>query len=449
MPFPQDFVWGTATSSYQIEGMFAGDGRGECIWTRFSHTPGKIADGSNGDVACDHYHRFPEDVALMKALHMDAYRFSISWARVLPQGTGTINQIGLDFYDRLVDELLRNGITPSGTLYHWDLPQALEDRGGWTNPDIPAWFAEYTDVVARRLGDRVKFWSTLNEPWCTAFLGYWLGVHAPGQRDQKLGFRAAHQTLLAHAAAVPILRQHSHDAKVGITLNLVPHDPASDKPEDVRVARMADVISNDWFLDPVFRGEYPAEALAELTAMGLMEGIDASEVKAAKLPLDFLGVNYYMRWVHEYDPSAPGQSRNRFPDDAEFTDIGWEVYERGLLDTLLKVHRDYSPAEIYINECGAAYSDPDQAEGEIVEDPKRVAFLRRYLGAAESALHQGVPLKGWFTWSLLDNFEWAEGYSKRFGIVHVDFATQKRTLKRSGIYMREVAKTGDVGVSAE
>jgi beta-glucosidase len=449
MSFPQDFVWGAATSSYQIEGMTPSNGRGECIWTRFSHTEGKIKGGGTGDVACDHYHRYRDDVALLRSLDLNAYRFSISWARVLPTGTGTVNSAGLDFYDRLVDALLEVGIAPNVTLYHWDLPQALEDRGGWTNHDIAGWFADYTAIVAQRLGDRVRRWTTLNEPWCTAMFGYLYGIHAPGHCDPQMAYRAAHHTLLAHAAAVPVVRQYSPKSEVGISLNLVPQDPATDHPEDVRLARRADQGSNGWFLDPVFRGEYPAELLAELTNKGVMEGIDVSEIKNSSQPLDFLGINYYMRWVHEHIPDQPDATRNRFPANAEFTDMEWEVYPQGLHDTLMRVHRECAPVAIYVTECGAAYPEPEQARGEVLEDPQRVSFLKRYLEAAEAALHKGVPLKGWFTWSLLDNFEWAEGYTKRFGIVHIDFATQKRTLKRSAHYLRGVARTGSLTASAE
>lgn len=445
MAFPLDFLWGTATSSYQIEGAETEFGRGECIWTRFSRTPGKVKSGATGAVACDHYHRYREDVALMRSLGFQAYRFSISWPRVLPLGTGAINAEGLDFYDRLVDTLLEAGIQPFPTLYHWDLPQALEDKGGWTNPDMPKWFADYTDLVTRRLGVRIGAWITLNEPWCTAMLGYLYGTHAPGITDEKKAYQAAHQTHLSHAAAMAVIRQNCPGAKAGTTLNIVPQLPASDDPRDVALARREDASANRWFLDPVFKGEYPADLLVELTSRGILDGIDVSEVKQAAVPMDFLGINYYMRWVLAHDPADHAKSHHAFPADAQFTAMGWEVYPQGLADTLLRVHREYGPKAIYVTECGAAYPDPDtlpDANAAVLDDPQRVDFFRGYLSAAEQAIAGGVPLKGFFAWSLLDNFEWAHGYDKRFGIVHVDYQTQKRTPKQSACYLQQVVQTG-------
>jgi beta-glucosidase len=444
MPFPASFIWGTATSSYQIEGAETSDGRGECIWTRFTRKPGAIQDGSTGEVACDHYHRYREDVALMRDLGFGAYRFSISWPRVQPQGTGATNPAGLDFYDRLTDELLKHQIRPFATLYHWDLPQALEDKGGWTNPDMPKWFADYADIVTRRLGSRIEAWITLNEPWCTAHMGYHFGEHAPGIRDEKKTFQAAHYTHLAHAAGMAVIRQNCPGAKAGITLNVSPQIPATDHPEDIKLAHQGDSTQNRWFLDPVFKGEYPADTLAELDSRGILDGIDVSEICKAAVPMDFLGINYYMRWVLAHVPGKPGQSRHAFPADAEFTEMGWEVYPQAMADLLVRIHREYGPHEIHITECGAAFPDPETATEAVVEDPRRVAFYKGYLGAAESAIAQGVPLNGFFAWSLLDNFEWAYGYTKRFGIVHVDYKTQKRTPKRSAYYLQQVMRTGSL-----
>jgi beta-glucosidase len=432
MSFPKDFLWGAATASYQIEGAALQDGRGECIWTRFSHTAGKTQNGDTGDVACDHYHHFRDDVALMKELGLQAYRFSISWARVVPGGIGSVNTAGLDFYDQLLDELLKANIQPWATLYHWDLPQVLQDQGGWANPESPKWFANYTDVVTKRLGDRVAGWVTLNEPWCTAFLGNLIGEHAPGLHDAQTAYQVAHHLLLAHGAAMPVIRQNAPDAKAGITLNLTTYYPATDDEADIQAAKYQDNILNRWFLDPIFSGCYPDEAVEYVKPA--LEGINLDDAHSAMVPNDFLGVNYYMRWIVKHN-AAPDASL--LPPNAEFTDMGWEVYPQGMTDTLVRIHRDYHPPEIYITENGAAYSDPLPSNG-IVEDPKRVDFLRGYLGAAESAIEQGVPLKGYFVWSLMDNFEWAFGYSKRFGIIHVDFPTQKRTLKRSARYYQSV-----------
>lgn len=433
MSFPKDFLWGAATASYQVEGAALQDGRSECIWTRFSHTPGKVQNGDTGDIACDHYHLYKNDVALMKELGLQAYRFSVSWPRVIPGGAGAINDIGLDFYDHLVDELLNVGIQPWITLYHWDLPQILQDQGGWVNPDSPRWFADYTDVVTRRLGDRVKSWTTHNEPWCTSFLSNMLGQHAPGLQDPPVAFKVAHNVLISHGTSAAVIRRNVSGATVGITLNLVPFTPATEREQDIHEANRADVFTNRWFLDPVFRGKYPSEGVELFRAA--LDGIDLDAVAAANVDSDFLGINYYMRWIVKHD-AAPNEKL--FPPDSEFTDMEWEVYPQGMTDMLLRVHREYNPPAIYITENGSAYTDPPMPVDGVVEDPQRVAFLNKYLGAAELAIEQGVPLKGYFAWSLMDNFEWAYGYSKRFGIVYVDFATQKRTLKRSAHYYRSI-----------
>jgi beta-glucosidase len=440
MNFPKDFVWGVAASSYQIEGAAREDGRGECTWTRFSHTPGKVANGDTGDVACDHYHRYQEDIALMRDLGVHSYRFSVSWPRILPTGRGTVNEAGLDFYSRVVDTLLAQGIQPAATLYHWDFPQVLEDQGGWTNPDSVKWFVDYADVVTRALGDRIKFWIDFNEPWCSSILGYLWGVHAPGLQDPVKAYRAAHHIMLAHGAVVPVIRQNSPGAQVGITLNLAPQVPATSSPEDIRLAWRADAFMNRWFLDPVFKGSYPVDYVNVLGKT--LDGLDLDAVKAAAVPTDFLGINYYMRWLVGALPGRPGESTSFTPEGAELTDMGWEVYPQGLTDMLVRIHRETSVPAIYITECGAAYPEAPAPVNGIYEDPKRVAFLKGYFEAASLAIQQGVPLKGFYVWSLLDNFEWSFGYDKRFGIVHVDFATQKRTLKRSALYLKDVIRAG-------
>jgi beta-glucosidase len=429
MAFPKDFLWGVAASSYQIEGGALTEGRGECIWYNFSHTPGKVQDGDTGDVACDHLHLYKEDVQLMADLGVQAYRFSVSWPRVIPEGTGRINEQGLDFYDNLVDELLKHGIQPWLTLNHWDFPQALQNKGGWANPDSVQWFAEYTDVMTRSLGDRVRGWITHNEPWCVSILSNLLGIHAPGLNDPPTAYKVAHHLNLSHGAAMGVIRQNAPGVPAGITLNLSPAVPATDSEADAQAAQFFDATFNRWFLDPIFKGSYPADGIAMLN--GALDGIDLDAVKAAAVPMDFLGINFYNRTV----VSASGQAK--LPDNAQFTEMGWEVYPQALTDLLVRVARDYAPPAIYITENGAAFADPDPADG-VVEDPKRVDYLKGHFQAAENAIIQGVPLKGYFVWSLMDNFEWSFGYSKRFGIVHVDYATQKRTPKRSARFYQEM-----------
>ncbi len=434
--FPKDFIWGVATSAYQIEGASLEDGRGECIWHRFSHTYGNVWENHNGDVACDHYHRYSDDIRLMQSLGVHAYRFSTSWPRVLSTGTGQPNPAGLDFYDRLVDELLVTGIEPFLTLYHWDLPQALQDQGGWANPASVQWFASYAELMAKRLGDRVKHWATHNEPWVIAFMGNHLGVHAPGIQDLPTALRVAHHLLLSHGAAVPVIRQHVTDAQVGLVLDQVFFQPASDDPQDVQAARVKDNTRNLWFLNPIFKGHYPAEAVAHYG--NALDGIDLEAVKQAHLPLDFIGVNYYRRnFVGQ-------QGLVDSPADAPHTAMGWEIYPQGLYEILTRAALEYVPPAIYITENGAAFDDAPPQNG-VVEDPARVKYLQQHFEAAAKAIADGVPLKGYFVWSLLDNFEWAFGYDKRFGIVHVDFETLQRVPKRSALYLKEIIASSELG----
>lgn len=427
MNFPKDFIWGAATASYQIEGGGLEDGRGECIWHRFSHTPGKVYNGDTGDVACDHYHRYREDVALMAELGLDAYRFSIAWARVLPQGTGATNPAGLDFYDRLVDELLAADITPFVTLYHWDLPQALQDQGGWCNPDSAEWFVEYARLMSERLGDRVKHWTTFNEPFVSAFIGHWVGEHAPGIQDLPTALCAAHHHLLAHGAAMDVLRQQVPDGQAGIVLDVSPAEPATNSPNDQRAARLSDGYKQRWFLDPLFKGHYPAD-MVEAFGPALDE-IDLDAVQAANVPLDFLGINYYTRTVVGWDANNPPLYGRPVKPAGQYTAMGWEVYPQGLTNILVRIQRDYAPPAVYITENGASF--PDERHNGTVDDPARLAFLQDHIQAVGRALEQGVPLKGYFVWSLLDNFEWAYGYSKRFGIVYIDYETLERIPKAS------------------
>lgn len=427
--FPAGFVWGTATAAYQIEGAAREDGRGESIWDRFSHTPGITANGDTGDVACDHYHRWPEDIALMRQLGVDAYRLSIAWPRIVPAGTGRVNEPGLAFYDRLIDGLLEAGITPWVTLYHWDLPQPLEAAGGWPNRATAEAFAAYAGIVARRLGDRVRHWITLNEPWCSSILGYLRGEHAPGRRDLTAGLAASHTLLLGHGLAVPIIRSHSPGARVGITLNPVPVYPAGEDPLDLEAARRYDGHHNRWFLDPLYGRGYPTDMLALYGAAA--PAVPAEDLETIAAPTDFLGVNYYSPHYARHAPDRPPLFADSPRREGEHTAMGWLVEPRGLTDLLRRLAADYPVGEIYITENGAAYADPPPADGQ-VPDLARTRYYAGHLAACLDAIAEGVPLRGYFAWSLLDNFEWADGYTKRFGLTYVDFATQRRTLKASG-----------------
>lgn len=437
--FPPDFLWGAATSSYQIEGALHEDGRGSSIWDLFSAMPGKVYQGQNGEPAADHYHRMPEDVALMAELGLNGYRFSIAWPRILPEGTGTVNERGLDFYDRLVDTLLARGITPAVTLYHWDLPVTLHERGGWLNRDTASAFADYAEIVARRLGDRVDWWITHNEPWCAAFLGYGIGVHAPGMQDFSAACVAAHHLLLSHGLALPRLRAHVRPtAQLGITLNLYPIYSGDDRPETREAVERADIFSNRWFLDPVFQGRYPDGLFA---LMGAAEPpIQAGDLETIAAPIDFLGVNYYSRKVVRALPAdaatsewAPTGYDEIMVPGASYTQMGrgWEIYPAGLTDLLVRLHNDYAPRALAVTENGAAFEDQWNGDGQ-VHDPQRLQYVRDHLQAVGAALAQGAPVRGYFLWSLLDNFEWGEGYSKRFGVVYIDYASQRRVVKDSG-----------------
>ena len=448
--FPAGFVWGAATSAFQIEGGPDADGRGESIWDRFAASPGRIADGGDGRVACDHYHRWPEDIALLRDLGLGAYRFSIAWPRVMPDGRGAVNQAGLDFYDRLVDGLLAVGVAPFVTLYHWDLPQPLQDQGGWGARTTVDAFIHYADVVAARLGDRVRHWMTHNEPWCIATLGHEQGDHAPGLRDPALALRAAHHVLLSHGRAVPVLRARAPGAEVGIVLNLVPAEPATDGDGDRDAARWFDGFFNRWYLDPLFRGAYPADAVADRVARGQLPAgelpfVAAGDLAVIAAPIDFLGVNYYNPAVVRAEPAADGGPARvvEVVTDAPRTDMGWEVRPRALYDLLRRVARDYRPRRIYITENGAAFTDAPDADGRI-HDARRIAYLRGHLIEVSRAIDAGVPVAGYFHWSLLDNFEWGHGYSKRFGLVHVDFASQGRSPKDSAHAYRTIVAANSI-----
>jgi beta-glucosidase len=438
--FPPNFLWGVATSSYQIEGSVNEGGRGESIWDRFSRSPGKVLNGDTGDVACDHYHRWPEDVELMAELGVKAYRFSIAWPRIFPDGGTDLNRAGLDYYERLVDALLQRGIAPCPTLYHWDLPQALQERGGWTNRDVVDRFAHYAETMFRALGDRVRLWMTHNEPWVASFLGHFEGKHAPGMTDLQAALRAAHHILLSHGDAVHAFRTTRGHGAIGIVLDLHPIRAVSDSEADRRAARAADGYRNRWFLDPVLRGRYPDDLGPTWDRFGAgVDFVEAGDLERISAPIDFLGVNYYfperiraaragLGWsVAEREPATPT------------TAMGWEVDPSGLAALLLRLRDDYGPMPVYVTENGASFADELTAGA--VHDPERIDYLRRHFGAAHDALVAGVDLRGYFVWSLLDNFEWSFGYSQRFGIVYVDYGTLERIPKDSYHFYREVIAT--------
>jgi beta-glucosidase len=440
--FPDGFLWGAATSAYQIEGSPLADGAGPSIWHRFCHSPGLTRNGETGDIACDHYRRYADDVRLMRDLGLNAYRFSIAWARILPDGTGRVNPAGLAFYDRLVDALLDAGITPSITLYHWDLPAALDDRGGWLNRDVAQWFAEYATAMFRALGDRVKMWATLNEPWVVTDGGYLHGALAPGHRNHFEAPIATHNLMRAHGEAVRAFRADG-SGSIGMVVNLEPKVPASESAADGAATTRADAYMNRQYLDPLFRGEYPAE-LSEIFGAAWPSFPD-SDFDAIREPIDFLGVNYYTRGVTRYDPHAlPLRASNAPQPGKTYTETGWEVHAPALTDVLKWVTQRYGPMPLYVTENGSAFYDPPRADGGCVHDPLRVSYLRQHLGAVLDAIEQGADVRGYFAWSLLDNFEWSLGYSKRFGIVHVDYETQARTPKDSArLYSRIIATHGE------
>ena len=449
LTFPDGFSWGAATAAFQIEGATHEDGRTDSVWDTFCRTPGKVLGGDTGDSACDHYHRMPADVALLAELGLGTYRFSTSWARVRPDG-GRPNPKGLDFYSRLVDELLAKGIKPWLTLYHWDLPQALEDLGGWTSRDTAYRFAEYAQTVHDALGDRVPTWTTLNEPYCAALLGYAGGQHAPGRSDPRAAVAAVHHLLLAHGLGVRVLRDAGvggETGSVGITINVSPVSPADPRSAaDVDVARRVDGLQNRMWLDPVLRGRYPADVVEDLAPYGLGDLVQDGDLATIGGPIDVLGVNYYFTFPMRAaaEPRVPSEwvgaeNATDIPEGLPRTAMGWEVEPSGLRETLLRVHREYPGTPVVITENGAAFDDVMAPDG-AVHDEDRRSFLEGHLRAAHEAIEAGVDLRGYLAWSLLDNFEWAFGYSKRFGIVHVDYDTQLRTVKDSGLWYAEVAR---------
>jgi beta-glucosidase len=433
--FPPGFQFGAATSAYQIEGAASEDGRGPSWWDTFAHTPGRIRDASTGDVACDHYHRWAEDLNLMQALNLQAYRFSIAWPRVLPEGRGRLNPAGLDFYERLVDGLLARGITPYATLYHWDLPQPLADAGGWQVRETADAFAEFAQQAVRRLGDRVARWATLNEPRCSAYVGHLEGRHAPGLTDLRATLTAAHHLLLAHGRAVQALRAERAEASVGIVLDVKPYTAAAPGPEHEAAVKRADGVFNRWFLDPIFRGRYPDDIAADYA--GYLPPLHDGDFALMAQPIDHLGINYYTRGQVLHAPEAryPQAAEQRVPG-THYSTMEWEDWPEGLHAMLTRLHRDYAPKAIYVAENGAAEPDVMSADGRC-RDPARVNYLAGHLSACAHALAEGVPLDAYLAWSFMDNFEWGRGYTQRFGLVHVDYETQRRTPKDSALAYRD------------
>jgi beta-glucosidase len=469
LPFPEGFIWGTATASYQVEGAVHDGGRGPSIWDTFSHTPGKVFHDDNGDVTCDQYHRYREDAALMGSLGLGAYRFSIAWPRVQPDGTGPANQAGLDYYRRLIEALKTNGVEPAVTLYHWDLPQALQDKGGWTSRDTAERFAEFAHLIGEALADDVNLWITLNEPWVSAFAGHELGQHAPGIRDTAAAVRASHHLLLGHGKAARVLRSvvPSH-AQIGITLNLYPVYPATSSPEDAEAAAHVGAYGNRWFLDPVLSGTYPSWMHAKFREVIGQEFVQDGDLQEIHADIDFLGVNYYTtrrvgaakvpagQAAVGSEVEASSTARRPYPwyleaievplQDVPRTTKGWAIQPEGLKELLVWLRDEYGERPLYVTENGAAFADYVDPHG-VVSDPERVEYLRRHFVAAHEAIAAGVNLRGYFVWSFCDNFEWADGYSQRFGIVFVDYKTQQRTPKASAAFMARVAKDNAVSSS--
>lgn len=439
--FPENFIWGSATSAYQIEGACSEDGKGESIWDRFCHLPGNIENGHTGDIACDHYHRYEEDIEIMKEIGIKSYRFSVSWPRIFPNGTGQPNQKGLDFYKRLTDCLLENGITPAITLYHWDLPQKLQDMGGWKNRDTTDYFTEYSSEMFKNFGDVVPMWVTHNEPWVVTLLGHLLGTHAPGIKDLRTSLEVSHHLLLSHGKTMKVFRDMNIDAQIGIAPNLSYNYPASQKPEDIAAAELSFSLMGRWFLDPIFKGHYPKNALEHYKNKGIDLSFSEEDLKLINQPIDFLAFNTYSSYFIKHDPAAESGYAWAEPpfENYEITEMDWIVHPEGLYDLLMLLDRDYGKPNLIISENGAAFKDEISSNGKI-EDVRRIQYLKDYLTQAHRAIQDGVNLKAYYLWSFMDNFEWSFGYNKKFGIVHVDFETQERKIKDSGYWYKEVIK---------
>jgi beta-glucosidase len=434
--FPEGFIWGASTAAYQIEGAADEGGRGPSIWDVFSATPGNTRQGQTGAEACDHYHRWPEDLDLARDIGLQAYRLSLSWSRLQPHGRGPLNPEGVAFYTDLLHGLRERGIRPFVTLYHWDLPQPLQDLGGWPHRNTALRFGDYADQVARAFGDLVHDWITINEAWCASFLGYGTGVHAPGVTDIAAAVRASHHLNLAHGLAAEAIRSANAPARLGPSLLLTDTVPASNDSGDLDAARRVDGNNNRWFLDPLFLGRYPEDMLAHYEPTGGLDVIRDDDLTTIARPIDFLGVNHYHRNVVAADPADTHLGARTLPSEPPVTSLGWGVTPASLYEVLVRVHQQYAAPAMYITENGAAY--PDTRDGEAIHDPQRIAYLDRYLRAAAAAINDGVDLRGYFVWSLLDNYEWAEGYAARFGICYVDYATQQRIPKSSARWYSRV-----------
>ncbi|TDO84627.1 broad-specificity cellobiase [Halanaerobium saccharolyticum] len=443
--FPKDFEWGAATASYQIEGAYNEDGKGESIWDRFTHQKGNIVNNNTGDVACDHYHRYKEDVKLMQEIGLDTYRFSISWPRILPDGKGEINQKGIDFYKRLVDELLKAGIEPAATLYHWDLPQKLQDKGGWEDRDTAKYFNEYAQIMYKELGGLIPRWITHNEPMVVSMVGNLWGEHAPGFKDHQKALQVAHNVLLSHGMAVKSFRESGIEGEIGITLNLNHVYTNSESREDQIAKDYCDAFNNRWFLDPVFNGKYPEKLMSFYqNEFDNPFKIEAGDFDIISREIDFLGINYYSRALVEYDESEFLNFKTIKPEVSDYTAMDWEVYPQGLTDLLKRLDQEYTKKPIFITENGAAYDDQIAEDGR-VHDQKRVDYLEKHFQAAHQAIEEGVNLAGYYVWSLMDNFEWAFGYDKRFGIIYIDYENnQKRILKDSARLLKDVIEKNGI-----
>ncbi len=438
LSFPDGFLWGAATAAYQIEGAVAEGGRGPSIWDTFSHTPGAVLRGDNGDVACDHYHRWESDLDLLTDLGVNSYRFSVAWPRVVPQGAGPVSTEGLDFYDRLIDGLLARGISPMVTLYHWDLPAALQADGGWANRDTTDHFVDFVRAVHDRLGNRVTHWLTLNEPYCSAFVGHLEGRHAPGIRDEATAVQVLHHLLLAHGKAVQALRTDGVAGQVGITCNLTSPHPATTDPRDIEATQRLDLYENRMILDPLFRGSYPADAHTYYDGISDFSFVHDGDLDTISTPLDYFGVNYYERHLVEADPENPVRGWRRVPDP-EPTTVGIGVHPRGLREVLNRIHQDYTPLPLIVTETGIALHDYTAPDGSI-RDHERIAFYDAHLRAAHEAMGVGVPVVGFYPWSLMDNFEWGWGYAYRFGMYYVEYGSQERRPKASATWFASVIR---------
>lgn len=434
--FPKEMKWGVATAAYQIEGAATEGGRGPSIWDTFSKTPGKVINGDNGDIACDSYHRYEEDVKLMKELGVDTYRFSVSWPRIFPEGVGKVNREGLDYYHRLVDCLLENGIEPMCTLYHWDLPQVLQDQGGWGNRETIDAFVAYAELMFKEFGDKIKQWLTINEPWCVSFLSNYIGVHAPGNKDLQLATQISHHLLVAHGKAVQKFRELGVQGEIGFAPNTTWLEPYSTKQEDIDACNREIGWYVEWFMDPVFKGTYPDFMVEWFKKKGVELEIQEGDMESINQPIDFLGINYYTGHIARYKENEGLLDWEFVEMNYDRTDIGWPIFPEGFYKVLMRIKENYGDVPIYITENGSCYND--EPENGIVQDDGRISYLEQHLTALSRAIKSGVPVKGYITWSLLDNFEWAEGYTMRFGIVHVNYRTLKRTPKESYYWLQQM-----------